>query len=106
MSSSELFPQFIDVAQAGFDLEQIIRRASGEDAERFMIGQGEGPKVVVMGLVDYLKMTVPVHPVVAKMHALSEAAGTDKMTMDEIDAEIAACREEERMAHADSLCRS
>jgi prevent-host-death family protein len=96
-------PVSVSAAQARSNLGQIIRRASGKKKERFLIELRGEPKVVVMGLEDYLDTIAPMPPVLAEMHAISKANGTDKMTMDEIDAEIAAYREEQRMAHAGSV---
>ena len=106
MSSSTQIPVSISAAKARSSLGQIIRRASGKNSERFVIGLRGGPKVIVMGLEDYLGLLVPVDPLMAEFHAISVANGNDKMTMEEIDAEIAACRAEQRALNADSLCRS
>jgi hypothetical protein len=103
MSSSLQIPQSLTTAQARSKLGQIIRRASGKNPERFLIGLPDGPQAVVLGLEDYFSLLAPKPDILAKMHATSIANGNDKMTMDEIDAEIAACREEERMANAASI---
>jgi hypothetical protein len=106
MSSSAQIPVSLSAAQARSKLGQMIRRASGKNPERFVIGLRGGPKVIVMGLEDYLDTIAPPNPLLAEMHAISIANGTDKMTMDEIDAEIAACRAEQRALDAESVCRS
>jgi len=103
MSSNLQIPVPISAAKARSSLGQIIRRASGENPERFVIGLRGGPKVIVMGLEDYLDTIAPKPDILAKMHAISIANGTDKMTMEEIDAEIAACRAEQRALNADSV---
>jgi len=107
MSSSAQIPRSLTTAQARSKLGQIIRRASGENKERFLIGMRDGPQAVVLGLEDYLGLLAPVvNPLMAEFHAYSVAHGGDKITMDEIDAEIAACRAEQRALNAESLCRS
>jgi hypothetical protein len=106
MSSGVQIPQSLTTAEARSKLGQIIRRASGKNPERFLIGLRNGPQAVVLGLEDYLELIAPKPDILAQMHAISVANGTDKMTMDEIDAEIAAWREEERMANAASIGRS
>jgi len=106
MSSSTQIPRSITAAEARSNLGQIIRRASGKNPERFVIGLRGGPKAILMGLEDYLDTIAPANPLMAEMHAISIANGTDKMTMDEIDAEIAACRAEQRALDAESVCRS
>ena len=103
MSSSAQIPRSLTTAEARSKLGQIIRRASGKNSERFLIGLRGGPQAVVLGLEDYFSLLAPEHPLLAEFHAISKANGNDKMTMDEIDAEIAACREEERIANAGSV---
>jgi hypothetical protein len=103
MSSSTQIPRSITAAEARSNLGQIIRRASGKNPERFVIGLRGGQKAILMGLEDYLDTIAPEHPVMAKIRAISKANGTDKMTMDEIDAEIAAYRAEQRALDADSV---
>jgi len=95
MSSNLQIPVPISAAKARSSLGQIIRRASGENPERFVIGLRGGPKVIVMGLEDYLDTIAPKPDILAKMHAISIANG--------IDAEIAACRAEQRALNADSV---
>ena len=106
MSSSTQIPRSISAAQARSKLGQIIRRASGKNPERFVIGLRGGPKAILMGLEDYLDTIAPANPLMAEIHAFSVANGGDKITMDEIDAEIAACRAEQRALDAESVCRS
>jgi hypothetical protein len=103
MSSSTQIPRSITAAQARSKLGLIIRRASGKNPERFVIGLRGGPKAILMGLEDYLDTIAPAPDILAKMHAISIANGTDQMTMDEIDAEIAACRAEQSALDADSV---
>jgi hypothetical protein len=103
MSSSTQIPRSITAAEARSNLGQIIRRASGKNPERFVIGLRGGPKAILMGLEDYLDTIAPEHPVMAKIRAISKANGADKLSMDEIDAEIAAYRAEQRALDADSV---
>jgi hypothetical protein len=103
MSSSTQIPRSITAAEARSNLGQIIRRASGKNPERFVIGLRVGPKAILMGLEDYLDTIAPEHPVMAKIRAISKANGADKLSMDEIDAEIAAYRAEQRALDADSV---
>lgn len=106
MSSSTQIPRSITAAQARSKLGQIIRRASGKNPERFVIGLRGGPKAILMGLEDYLDTIAPANPLMAEIHAFSIANGGDKITMEEIDAEIAACRAEQRALDAESVCHS
>jgi hypothetical protein len=98
-------PVSVGAAKARSNFGQIIRRASGKKKERFLIGLRGEPKVIVMGLEDYLSTIAPEQALMAEFHAISKVNGTDKLTMDEIDTEIAAYREEQRVEHAGSVCR-
>jgi hypothetical protein len=60
--------------------------------DRFRVGVDGEPAVVVLGLEDDLDLIAPEHPLIAEIRAHSVAHGGDKITMDEIDAEIAAYR--------------
>jgi hypothetical protein len=106
MSSSTQIPRSITAAEARSNLGQIIRRASGKKKERFVIGLRGGPKAILMGLEDYLDTIAPANPLLVEIHSYSIANGGDKITMDEIDAEIAACRAEQSALDAESVCRS
>jgi hypothetical protein len=106
MSSSAQIPRFFTSTEARSKLRQIIRRASGENSERFLIGERGGPQAVLLGLEDYLDLIAPKPPVLEQIHTTSITNGTDQMTMDEIDAEIATWREEERIANASSIHHS
>ena len=106
MSSSTQIPRSITAAEARSNLGQIIRRASGKKKERFVIGLRGGPKAILMGLEDYLDTIAPANLLLAEIHAYSIANGGDKITMDEIDAEIAACRAEQRALDAEPVCSS
>jgi prevent-host-death family protein len=99
-------PVSVGAAKARSNLGQIIRRASGKKQERFVIGLRGEPKVVVMGHEDYLSTIAPEQALMAEFHAISKANGTDELTMEEIDAEIAAYREEQRAQNAESVSRT
>jgi len=49
-----------------------------------------------MGIEDFLENIAPEAEVLAGIRAASKKAGTDKITMREIDAEIAAYRREKK----------
>lgn len=89
-------PKSVTSAQARSNLGQMIRRASGKNRERFLIKMRGEPKAVVIGIDEYLSLIAPTSPIMAEIHAYSVAHGGDKITMEEIDAEIAAYRAEQR----------
>jgi prevent-host-death family protein len=96
----------IGVAEARSSLGQIVQRASGKKRERFVIGLRGKPKVVVLGIEDYNSLVAPTPAIMDEIHRISKANGTDLLTMDEIDAEIAAYRREQRESNGGSVCRS
>jgi len=101
----EQVPLAVTAAEVRANLGRIIRRASGKNPARFIIGLRGGPKAILMGLEDYLDSIAPAPAFLAEMHAISVANGTDKMTMEEIDAEIAACAAERRALDAEPVSR-
>jgi prevent-host-death family protein len=93
----------IGVAEARSNLGRIIRRASAKNPDRFVIGVRGEPKVIVIGLDDYNSLVAAPPAIVAEIHSLSRANGTEKLTMEEIDAEIAAHRREQRELNGGSV---
>lgn len=96
---SKRTPNVVSALTARTQLGQIIRRAS-ENNERFIIGRGGEPKVIVMGIRDYIETIAPPPDWLKRMWADAKRTGLDKLTMREIDAEIAAYRREERRKEA------
>lgn len=64
------------------------------------------PPIVIMGIRDYIKNFAPPPKVLEEIWAESRRKGTDKLTMREINAEIAAFRREERRKNATTGGRS
>jgi prevent-host-death family protein len=96
-------PISIGAAEARSNFGQIIRRASGKDPDRFVIGVRGEPKVVVIGLDDYNSLVAAPPAIMAEIHAHSKMNGTDELTMEEIDAEIEAFRRERRELNGGSV---
>lgn len=71
-----------------------MRRASGKKRERFVVGRRGEPKIVIMGIDDFLNTIAPEPEVLAAIRADSVRNGTSEITMAEIDREIAAYRRE------------
>jgi prevent-host-death family protein len=93
-------PVSIGAAKVRSSLGQIIRRVSAKSPERFLIGVRGKPKAVLMGLEDYLALVGRRPAIMSEIHSLSEATGTDKLTIEEIDAEIADYRRERFLRNA------
>ena len=89
MSTNAQIPVSLSAAQARSNFGQMIRRVSGKNKERFLIGLRGEPKAVVLGIEDYLDLVSPANRLMA-----------------EIDAEIAAYRAEQRALDAAAICHS
>ncbi len=89
-------PRVVSAVTARTQLTQIMRRAK-KGRERFVVDQRGEPQVVIMGIEDFLANVAPEPGVLAAIRAASKDSGTDKITMREIDQEIAAYRREKRL---------
>jgi len=74
---------------------QILRRASQKN-ERFLVDRRGQAAVIIMSVKDYIDTIAPVPAVLNEIWAEAKSKGLDKLTMREIDAEIAAYRKEKR----------
>ncbi|MBL8230781.1 MAG: type II toxin-antitoxin system Phd/YefM family antitoxin [Bryobacterales bacterium] len=74
---------------------QIMNRAV-EKHERFLVDRRGEPAVIIMSVDDYLKTIAPEDTALRKIRDESKRSGLDTLTLQEIDAEIAAYRREKR----------
>ena len=70
---------------------QIIRRASQKN-ERFLVDRRGEPTVIIMSVKDCINTIAPTPDWLEEIGAESKRKGLHKMTMRQIDAEIAAAR--------------
>lgn len=89
-------PRVVSALTARTQLTQIMRRAK-KGRERFVVDHRGEPQVVIMGIEDFLANVAPEPGVLAAIRAASKELGTDKITIREIDREIAAYRREKRL---------
>jgi len=99
-------PKLISALSARTQFGQIMRRASGKKRERFIVDRRGEPKVVIMGIEDYLTNIAPESEIMAALHAEARKKGTDQMSMSEIDKEISAYRKERALKNASNPARS
>lgn len=99
-------PKSITALAARTQFGQIMRRASGKKQERFLVEKRGEPTVIILGVEDFLKTIAPETEVLAAIRAESRKNKTDKLSMREIDREIAAYRKERALKHAPSKRRS
>jgi|SRR5215471_8739299 len=75
---------------------QIMDRAI-ERQERFLVDRRGEPAVIIMSVDDYLETIAPEDSALKMIRDEAKRAGLNKLTMEEIDAEIAAYRREKRL---------
>lgn len=88
-------PNVISALTARSQLGQIMRRAK-ENNERFVVDRNGEPQVIIMSVNDFIRTIAPPPEVLKEIWAESKRKGLNKLTMREINAEIAAYRREKR----------
>jgi len=78
---------------------QIMKRASQKN-ERFVVGRRGEPSVIIMSIRDYVDMVAPIPDWLEQIGAEAKRKGLNKLTMGQIDAEIAATRKDRRQKTA------
>ncbi len=78
---------------------QIIKRASQKN-ERFVVDRRGQPSVIIMSIMDYIDTVAPAPDWLKQIGAEAKSRGLNKLTMRQIDAEIAAARKERRQKAA------
>ncbi len=73
--------------QCGRILESVT-----ENQDRFLVSKRGEAKAVILSVEDYLRNIVQQPESLHKLQDAAATAGTDRLTMEEIDAEIAAHR--------------
>jgi prevent-host-death family protein len=81
-------PAFIARTQFG----QILERVSTKH-ERFLVTKKGEAKAVILGVEDFLQAVVKAPESLAAIQEQAKKAGTDILTLEEIEAEIAAVRQ-------------
>jgi|SRR3954470_3337066 prevent-host-death family protein len=99
MAKSKISAETVPALIARTQLGQIMRRAR-RDHVRFVVEKRGEPQVVILGIKDFLANLVPEAAVLAEIRSRSSNAGRNKITMSEIDREIAASRRARRRKSA------
>jgi prevent-host-death family protein len=73
-------------------LGQILERVK-KNQDRFLISRNGEATAVILSVEDYLGNIVKQPKVLTKLQQQAKKAGTDKLTLEEIDAEIKAFRQ-------------
>jgi prevent-host-death family protein len=81
----------ISALTARTQLGQILERVKTKN-ERFIIGRRGQPQAIVMSIEDYVDTVAPAPDWLQEIWAEARKNGTDKLTMRDIDREIAEVR--------------
>lgn len=87
-------PRIVSALTARTQFGQILRRAS-QNGERFLVGRRGDPQAIIMGIGDYINLIAPAPKALKAIQAEAKRKGLDKLTMRQIDAEIAKARREQ-----------
>jgi prevent-host-death family protein len=82
----------ISALVARTQLGQILERVK-KNKERFLISRKGEATAVIMSVEDYLRNIVKQPEVLTRLQKQAKRAGTNKLTLEEIDAEIKAFRQ-------------
>jgi len=91
----------ISALTARTQLGQIMTRAV-KNNDRFLVERNGEPAVLILSVADYVKTFAPAPDWLVKLQLEAKQNGLDQLTMDDIDAEIAASRRERRARKAKS----
>ena len=87
----------IDAHIARTQFGQIMDLATRNN-ERFIVDRRGEPSVVIMSVQDFIRTVAPPPDWLQKAWTSARRSGLDTMTLDEINAEIAASRREKKAA--------
>jgi prevent-host-death family protein len=91
MEASLKVTKNISALIARTQLGQILERVK-KNQDRFLISKKGEPTAVILSVEDYLKNIVKQPDVLTKLQKQAKKAGTDKLSLEDIDAEIKAFR--------------
>ena len=87
--------QSINALTARTQFGEIMEKA-GRDKTRFLVSRRGRPKVVILGVEDYMQNFIKKPSFLVEIQKQAARAGLDKMTAKEIDEEIKAARRARR----------
>jgi len=85
----------VDALAARTRFGELMEQADSENL-RFLVSRRGKPKVVILGIEDYLRNFVKKDELLAEIQLNAQRAGLDKMTEDEIEIEVQASRRSKR----------
>jgi prevent-host-death family protein len=100
-SEKYLMTRKITAVTARTQFGQIIDRAVDHN-ERFLVERNGEPAVLILSVTDFVKTLAPAPDWLKDIQDHAKRQGLDKLTMDDINAEIAAARRGRRERHRQS----
>jgi prevent-host-death family protein len=94
-TASRPIARIVSALTARTQFGQILKRA-GQNRERFVVGKRGDPKVIIMGIEEYLRNFTKPLPVVEEIRREAKAKGLDRLTMRDINREIKRYRKERK----------
>lgn len=79
--------KLIDALSARSHFGEVMEQAEKENL-RFLVSRRGKPKVVILGVEDYLKNIIKQPKIMTEIQISAKKAGLDKMTEKEITAEV------------------
>jgi prevent-host-death family protein len=89
----------ISAHTAMMEFDEIVNRAM-EHNDRFLVERNGEPAVLILSVSDYIRTIAPTPEWLEESYEEARRTGLDKITMEEIDAEIAEHRREKRERRA------
>jgi prevent-host-death family protein len=83
--------KLIDAISARTQFRKLMEEAE-KGKTRFLVSRRGKPKVVILGVEDYLKNVIKQPEILTTIQLSAKKAGLDKMSGQEIEAEISAYR--------------
>ena len=83
--------KLVDALSARTQFGKLMKEAE-KGKTRFLVSQRGKPKVVILGVEDYLRNFIKQPEILTTIQLSAQKAGLDKMSDDEIEAEISAYR--------------
>jgi hypothetical protein len=77
-----------------------------ENEERFVVDRRGEPQVVIMGIEDFVKTIAPEAAVISAIREDAKRKGTNRLTMRQIDSEIARYRRAQSKTKARKKART
>ena len=87
-------PKVVSALTARTQFGQILKRVSQKN-ERFIVDRRGEPEAIIMSLRDYINTIAPLPKALREIQAEAKRKGLHKLTMREINAEIATVRREQ-----------